>query len=83
MEWLALHKRDGAPAMKVGEEVLFACTVEGRPGDRVMALGRLQKARNAKGPFGPDFIIQSTWDGRPVDRVIPYAFMRPNPPEPK
>ncbi len=87
MQWLALRNRAGEPAMKVGEEVLFACHATHNPALRCMLLGRLKEDRGSRAvarPVGPDFVIQSTWDGKILDEVIvPYAFARPELPEPK
>lgn len=85
MQWLSLHTRAGEPAMALGEEVLFACHAAHNPAQRCMLLGRVARGRNAPtSPIGPDLFIQSTWDGKPVDDVlVPYAFARPVPPEPK
>jgi hypothetical protein len=71
--------------MEIGEEVLVACHPAHSRAQQCVVLARLQKARDVlDGPFGPGVILQSTWDGKPVpDALVPYAFARPQPPEPK
>lgn len=85
MQWLALLNRGGEPAMALGEEVLFACHAAHNPAQRCLLLGRVARGRNsAHSPLGPGLFIQSTWDGKPVEDVlVPYAFARPVPPEPR
>ena len=85
MRWLALLNAAGEPAMKPGEEVLFACHAADDPTRFCLLLGHLRRATGAaEGPFGQGYRLHSTWDGKPVEpALVPYAFARPIPPEPK
>lgn len=84
MQWLALKTRAGEPAMALGEEVLFACHASHNPALRCLLLGRLKRGPGGGGHLGPDLFIQSTWDGKAVEvALVPYAFARPTPPEPR